>query len=77
MVRSVCLHGFDTWTILKDDSSLYDLETKTILQADVSIYGSEIWTILQAEAKQLEAFYVRCHLRIIGQGWHDFVSKEE
>ena len=29
--RSICLHGFDTWTILS---------------ADASIHGSETWTIL-------------------------------
>ena len=73
----VSIYDFETWTILQPDVSIYGSETWTILQPDVSIYGSETWTILQANAKQLEAFHVRCQRRIIGLGWQDLVSNEE
>ena len=72
-----CIYGSETGTILQADVNVYGSETGIILKADVNVYGSEYLTILQADANQLEALHVRCQRRVIGLGWHDFVSNEE
>jgi len=45
--------------------------------ATVLLYASETWTLTVADSKSLNAFHMKCQLRILGISWHQFVRNEE
>ena len=49
MVRSMCLHGFDTATILQADASIYGSETRRAAFVNTVDRGHATGVTLQAE----------------------------
>ena len=41
------------------------------------LYASETWTFTVADSKSLDAFHMKCQLRILDISWHQFVRNEE